>query len=256
MTVGGINNYLGAMNSMNGVAPASPVFDYKAAQQQAQATVDSFRNNNKQVQLLKEDAADFLKQYTNEMNDLNKTASNLTGGNLDKLLFDKDGKVTDKTVKDTTDAVQKMVDSYNDSLKMLNKNASRGTGVTNQIGRMADNPTSLEGMKMVGVSVNKDGTLALDKTKMAEALKTETPGQQKLVRDIIGGSSGLAAGVEKDARAGLRTPAGNLINNDLATMQSIKKDDPLRNLAMYSRNGGAFGMNNMMAAGALLNMMV
>ncbi len=256
--IGNVNNYIGAMNginSRNSVSAPSPVFDYKAAQQQTKSILDEFQAGNKQIKTLKDDSANFLNQYTNSMTNLSEAATKVSGTNLDKLLYDKEGKVTDETVKATVGAVQNMVDQYNDSLKMLNKNAERGSGVMDQITRMAGDPAPMASMKMVGVSVNKDGTLALDSAVMTKALKSENPEQVKLYKDIIGSSTGIAGGVQNDARAGLRTSAGKLIGNDLAQMQAIKQDDPLRSFASYAR-GGAFQLNNMMATGILMNMLV
>lgn len=256
--IGNVNNYIGAMNSINSrssVSAPSPVFDYKAAQQQTKAVLDQFQAGNNQIKKLKDDSAKFLNQYTNSMTNLSEAANKVSGTNLDKLLYDKDGKVTDDTVKATVNAAQNMVDQYNDSLEMLNKNAERGPGVMDQIARMAGDPAPMASMKMVGVSVKKDGTLALDKDVMTKALKTENPEQLKLYKDIIGSSTGIAGGVQNDARAGLRTSAGKLIGNDLATMQTIKQDDPLRSFADFAK-GGAFQLNNMMATGVLMNLLV
>lgn len=253
-----VNNYLGTMNSISSrsnVSAPSPIFDYASAQKQAKSILEQYQAGSKQVSSLKDDSAQFLNQYTNSMANLRESASKISGRNLDKLLYNSKGDVTDETVKATVSATQNMVDQYNDSLKMLNNNAQRGSGVLKQIARMADDPAPQASMKMVGLSVNNDGTLALDKDVMTKALKSDNPQQVTLFKDIIGGNTGISAGVLKDARAGLATPAGKLIGNDLAAMQAIKQEDPLQSFSSYSKSG-AYALNNMMATGVLMNLLV
>lgn len=251
--VGGINallsSYYTAPNSR--VNETYQIFDYKAAQQQTKQLIDEYKNNNTQVQSLKKDSADFLKQYTGSMNTMNTAAGKLANGGVDKLLFGKDGQVTDATVKATTDAVQNMVNAHNDSLKLLNNNAERGAGVVNQLARMVGDPAAEAGMAMVGMKMNDDGTLALDIEKMTAALKSETSGDNELFADIIGD---VADSVQSDARAGLNTSAGSLIGNDIAQMKQIQEEDPIRSFARNIR-GGAYAFNNQAAVGILMNMM-
>jgi len=106
-------------------------------------------------------------------------------------------------------------------------------------------------MAMVGMKMNDDGTLALDIEKMTAALKSETPGDTDLFADIIGE---VADSVQKDARAGLNTSAGSLIGNDVAKMQSIRDNDPIRSFAQSMRGGGAYAFNNQAAVGILMNL--
>lgn len=256
--VSGISSSLSAFysaNSYNSISASSVLFDYKAAQKQTQSLLDSYKSNNAQVQSLKADSAQFLDQYTLQMKSLQSSASKLLGDQLDKLLYDKSGQITDETVKDTVEAVQAMVDSYNSSLRLLNDNADRGAGVMDQIARMATDPAPAEAMKLVGVSVNDDGSLVLDAQQMTDALKTGNSDQLKLYKEIIGGSTGLALGVQKDARAGLSASAGSLIGNDLAVMQGIRQEDPLRSMASFAGTG-AYALNNMAAAGMMMNFLV
>ena len=253
----GINNSMNqyaAMNSGRSSSVNTRFFDYAGAQKEAQEMIANYKSSTASVSKLQNASADFLKKYTNGMTEQKTVADKVMGPNLDKILYDKDGKVTDETVKKTTEAVQAMVDQHNANLKMLNDNADRGSGVVNQIGRMVDNPAAAASMDMVGVKVNKDGTLALDTEKLAKNLKTEDKNQLKLYKDIIGGSNGIAAGVKKDGEAGLRASAGSLIANDLAKMQELKSENSFDAMSLYSRSG-AYGFNNMAAVGMLMNMM-
>ncbi|NLW80046.1 MAG: hypothetical protein GXY32_11660 [Ruminococcaceae bacterium] len=251
--VGGINSLLSSYYTQanSQVNSTSQIYDYKAAQQQTKQWVEEYKANNTQVQALKKDSADFLQQYTGSMNTLATAANKLAGGGVDKLLTGRDGQVTDETIKATVDAAQKMVDAHNSSVKLLNDNADRGAGVVNQLARMVGDPAASAGMAMVGMKMNDDGTLALDIEKMTAALKSETPGDTDLFADIIGE---VADSVQKDARAGLNTSAGSLIGNDVAKMQSIRDNDPIRSFAQSMRGGGAYAFNNQAAVGILMNL--
>ncbi len=255
--IGGIQSYMGMFGTgaSSSIPATSQVFDYKAAQQDAKALIAQYKTDAAQVKTLKTDAAAFLDSYTKGMVEMQSAASKVSGANLDKLLYDKSGNVTDDTVNNTVKAVQDMVDQYNSNLKLLNDNADRGSGVTKQIARMSDDPAPLSSMKMVGMDVAKDGTLTLDQTKLADALKTSSSGQRQLFADIIGGRSGIAQGVKNDAQAGLNTSAARLIQNDLAEMQNLGQENGFSTLASYSRQG-AFGLANMGTVGMLMNFAV
>lgn len=252
--VGGINSLMGNY-PQSALSSVSPVFDYASAQKQTQSLVNQYKTNNQTASKLKGESADFLNRYTVAMKSTAEAAGKLTNGGIDKLLRDKEGNVTEDTIKQTVNTVQKMVDEHNATLKTLNNNADRGEGVMKQMARMVDDPAPQAAMKLVGVSVNKDGTLALDTKKMTEALQTTNEGQLKLFSDIIGGSTGIASGVQKDAQAGLRASARSLIENDLAQIQSIRAEDPVRMMSTYTR-AGAFALNNQAAIGLLMNFAV
>lgn len=147
-------------------------------------------------------------------------------------------------------AVDDLVSSYNHSLKVLNDNADRGTGVTRQLSNVLRGIGSEKSMELVGISVNKDGTLALDKDKLTSSLQKDP----KLTKDILGGSAGLAQGAFQSARSGLTTPSSSLINNDLQNLHEERLNDPLEFMSMYSRRG-SYNMMNYSAVGLMLNVL-
>lgn len=257
----GIDSYLNAYLSpyaMNAGGTGS-VFNYQSVQgtarQQASELLNSYKTNKASVTSLKKDTAQYLDKYTLSMKTLDQSADKVRLENLDKLLVDKDGQVTDETVEKTVKAYQDMVDNYNSTIKLLNDNADRGPGTMKQLARMVTDPAPSEGMEMVGITVNKDGTLALDAEKMAEALKTENSGQLKLYKDIMGGWGGISDNVQKRAMFGENTSARELIMNDLSNIKSVQNENPFRE--MYdSFRGNVFALNNQAVAGMLLNMSV
>lgn len=256
-----IDSYLNAYLSpyaMN-AGSAGSVFNYGSvsgtAKQQAKDMLADYKSNQASVKTLKNDTAKFLDQYTLSMKTLDQSAEKVRLGGLDKLLYDGEGQVTDATVEKTVKAYQEMVDNYNSSIKLLNDNADRGPGTMKQLGRMVADPAPAEGMKMVGVTVNKDGTLALDAEKMTAALKTEDANQRKLYTDIMGGWGGIADNVHKNAMFGANTSARDLVMNDIANIQQAQAENPFK--VMYdSFKGNVFSMNNQSVTGMLMNFMV
>ncbi len=259
--VSGISNYqnysyLMYSGSVSGVSGVQRPGSYSSvAQTQAQSWLETFKSNNDKVETFTAESADFLKNYTTGMNELNSSASRLTNGGIADYLYDEQGAVTSETVANTVGAVQDMVDDYNSTLRLLNDNAERGTGVMDQMARMVDDPAPQASMELVGMSVNDDGTLALDAQALTSALSTENSAQLSLYEDILGGAYGVAAGVQDDARAGMNASASSLINQDIAQMQSIRNDDPIRSYAQSLRGGGAYALNNNAAVGIMMNMM-
>ena len=148
-------------------------------------------------------------------------------------------------------SVEDLVSKYNSALKVLNDNVDRGSGVARQLGSMLHGPASEEKLNLIGISTNKDGTLKLDKDKLAASLEKDP----KLSTDIIGGSFGVAQGMFADARSGLTTPSSSLINNDMQKTQQNVMNDPFQFTSMFSRRG-AFNMMNYNTVGMMFNMLV
>lgn len=254
------NQYRANMPQAGGATGGA--FDYNAALRQTNNSLNQYKNQVKETTQLRKDSAEFLKNYTKSMKTLDSAAGALRGANLDRLVGETsaEGKLSEENLKKTTDAVQSMVDAYNSTLRLLNQNAERGSGVVQQIGRMAADPTNQATMDLVGVSVEKDGALKLDVEKLAGALtgaaasdaKTGTSNQMRLIKNAIGGNTGLAAGVQFDARMGQSASAGSLISNDLAKLEQAAKNNPISFDNLYSRSG-SYNMMNMGAVGVLMN---
>ena len=249
--------------NMNQTKPTGSGFDYGAAIGQASALASRFESQVKESTQLRKDSAEFLKTYSKDMKTMESAANALMGSNLDKLIGqpDADGKLSEEKLKKTTDAVQTMVDTYNNTLKNLNNNADRGSGVMQQISRMAADPTTQQNLNLVGVSVQKDGSLKLDAAKLTGALtgaaasdaKTATTNRMRELKTALGGTTGLAAGVQLDARRGQTTSAASLIENDLAKLQQQSLNNPMTQGYLYNRSG-AYNMMNMGTIGVLMNM--
>lgn len=260
MITGGINSLMNSYNlsaaSTRQMPAVSKIFDYQSSQKNVKSMLDSYKKNTDTVKGLKKDTADFLTQYTKDMTQMNSAASKLTNGGIESMLFDKEGNVTDATIKKTVDATQDMVDSYNKSLKMLEKNRTRGVGIQEQESRMMELPAAREKMAALGISQEKDGTLKLDTEKLTKAFKDPNKLQVKLFSEMLGGPVGVAAGIQKDAQAGMNVSASRLVHQDLAKMQELRASNPIHEMYQGFKAGGAYAMNNQAAAGMLMNMLV
>lgn len=263
-TVGSDKQYGAWYEKLYGADKTSSVsasdFDYKAKQEEVKQRIAEYKQSTEKLQTLKKDSADFLTKYTDKMTKMGESAKAVQGQNLTKLLGDvSGGEVSTENMQKTTDAVQSMVDSYNDALTTLSGNTDRGSGVTRQLGRMQQSPAAEAAMNLVGVTRGTDGKLSFDKEKFTktvhEAAKADarlgSSARMDLIKDIVGGSSSIASGVRNDSQAGLNTSASSLIGNDLAKMQN--QQNPLNMNNIYTR-AGAQSMMNMGAVGLLMNL--
>ena len=190
------------------------------------------------------------------MKSLDASAEKFRGANLDKLLYNKDGAVTDITAKNTVGAVKDMVAQYNSTLNLLNKNADRGTGVVKQIGRMVSiDPASEENMAKIGLSVNKDGTLKLDEDKLESALKTEDPDARKNITNILGGRNGVADTIQSHTRYGSTMSSRQLVGNDVQKAKDLKQENPFYVLYQQTK-GNVYALNDMAYTGMFLDMKI
>lgn len=255
-----LNSYMNSyLMSSGSTSAASAPFDIASVQatakQEAASLLSTYKSNQAEIKTLKADTAKYLDNYSVAMKTMGQSADKLRNGGIDKVLYNSNGEVTDETVAATVKAVQDMVTNYNDTLKLLNDNAERGAGTTKQLSRMVTDPAPSASMKMVGITVNDDATLSLDTEALTSALKTTTPGQLDLYKDILGGYGGVADGIQKDALYGSNMSAQSLVGSDLAEMQTLQNENPFK--SMYdSFRGNVFALNNQAVTGLLMNMLV
>lgn len=148
-------------------------------------------------------------------------------------------------------AVEDLVDNYNDTLKLLNDNADRGSGTVRQLRNMVMGLGSEKSLESVGIHTNKDGTLKLDK----EALKTSLKKNPDLTRDILGGAYGIGEKAFSKGSSAITANAASLINYDLSEQRAESVSDPFNFMNAYSRSG-AYSSNNYYALGMMMNYLV
>lgn len=185
-------------------------------------------------QINKSESSEASKLYTNvksEASDLKKATAALTATG-DKSLFE----AKEKTVKDeetgeeTTvkevdrkaieTAVTDYVSAYNDLLTSANK--SNEAGIIRNAGYMQNQTKIYErGLEEVGITINKDNTLSIDKDKLAAA-KTDN------LKTLFNGSSSYAHFVSQRA---------DMITN-AATTAATKADK------LYNSSGKYYSSDN------------
>lgn len=111
--------------------------------------------------------------------------------------------------KKVTEAFGELIDSFNQAISVLNDNQNRGTGVAMQQRSFQQGIAPKDTLTRMGITTNKDGTLALDKATFEKRLRDE-PG---LSNQLIGGNFSIAQIAFNKADAALRTSADSLINN-------------------------------------------
>lgn len=158
---------------------------------------------------------------------------------------------SDVDSKKVSSALGNLVDKYNSSLKLLNDNYERGTGVERQLRNLVTGLGSEESLKKLGITVNKDATLSFDKDVFAENMKKDPD----LTRQLISGTGGLADKAFSKAMSGINVNSNSLINGDVESLQTESLSNPFTMFGMYSKSG-AYTMNNYAAVGMMMNYLI
>lgn len=164
------------------------------------------------------------------------------------------GKATVKADVDSdkiATALSDLVGSYNSSLKLLNDNYDRGTGVDKQLRNLVQGLGSEQSLKQLGITVNKDATLKFDKDTFAKNMKANP----SLTKSLISGPGGIADKAFNKGSSGMNVRSSSLINGDLMSAQEESITNPMNAFSSYSRSG-AYAMNNYAAVGMMLNYLV
>lgn len=247
-----LDSYLNQQQALNSLRPMQMVNQMMGPQrQQAQQTTEQQKQGVGGA--AQTGSSSFLRDYSSGVTRLATAADRLADGNAQDLLKGREGQATDQTVSRTVGAAQEMVSAYNDSLRTLNDNVDRGSGVVDQMARMVTDPAPAEEMASVGMSVNQDGTLALDTQRLTDALRAGDASQQRQYTETL---SNIADSVRQDAQAGMEADPARLIENDLAEArsQAADDDDPVGNYSQTVRGDGAAALSNQASMGVLMNM--
>ena len=156
-------------------------------------------------------------------------------------------------------ALGDLVDAYNSSLKFLNDNFDRGSGIGRQMQSLLTGLGSEQSLKQMGISVNKDGTLSFSES----ALQKNMAKDPSLTRDLISGTGGLADRLFNKASNGLNMSANSLTNyssvsgtsGSYGSSSTKSATNPFAVLGMYSRSG-VYNMSNYNAVGMMLNYLI
>lgn len=164
------------------------------------------------------------------------------------------GETTIQTEPDSekiVSGVSELVNAYNSSMKFLNDNYDRGTGVERQLRNLVMGLGGEKSLEKLGITVNKDATLKFD----ADTLKKSIKEEPDLVRSLISGSGGIADTAYSKAVNGINTRSSDLINGDMESMQSGTMSDPINMFSVYAKSG-PYTMSNYYAVGMMMNYLV
>lgn len=148
-------------------------------------------------------------------------------------------------------AMSDLISSYNDAVRFLGGNLSHGSGVAAQLNRFGNYLGADTTLNRLGITKQKDGTLALDKDKLGKSL-AEEPG---LTKGLISGTDGIAQNLFNKASGAMRANSESLVNYDLQEIDQQALYDPVQFMGMYSKLG-ATQMNNYASLGLLMNYLV
>ncbi|MEG2770286.1 MAG: hypothetical protein RR902_05660 [Oscillospiraceae bacterium] len=189
-----------------------------------------------------------IRNFQSQMTEMMSKSSSLRDG-----YFKPSASSTQKPDNEKTAvALDEMVKSFNKAYKGVSEKSNLGIGFAQEKRRMEYNTVSENAMKEIGISKNKDGTLAFDKTEFIKA----TEKAPEKVKETV---SRVASDIFSDATAGMNTSSASLLSNaknqnsqqNIFEQQSMSKDTA-QFLNMYSKSG-AYNMLNLGLVGTLMN---
>lgn len=148
-------------------------------------------------------------------------------------------------------AVSDLLNSYNKAVDFLGDNVDHGKGTANQLQSFERALASDQTLKKLGISVDKEGQLVLDKEVLTKSLREEP----NLTKDLLSGSNGLAQKLYDRGVGAMNTNSASLISNDIQAINQDMFMDPFQSMNMYSRSG-AYTANNYAALGLMINYLI
>ncbi len=193
-------------------------------------------------------AGNITRNYTSQSNDITLDTGRISA----KLKATGETTVSRQQDSDkVASAVSDLVESYNNAVNFLKDNADHGSGVSRQLRQLEGSLGSTSRLDRLGLSVQEDGTLALDEEKLTQSLKKEP----ELTKNLISGTNGIAQNMFSRASGAMRTNAQSLVEYDLQEYEQESLFDPLQFMGNYSRMGTT-QMNNHYMVGLLMNYLV
>lgn len=252
---------------VSGINRNSSAYDYQAIQAQYRSTPVSQRGESvitpvtpvkpvpaaRKSETAVNDSLSYVKSYSSAMTDLMASANSLQNSNTASSINQPGNPETDTAnAENIAASMEKLVTSYNKTYSLLSENQNRGAGTSGQLQKLGSVVSdSRQSLDKLGISVQTDGTLSLNKGKLLENVQKDP----EITKDLIGGAFGLAQRAYTSAQKGLSTPASSLIKNDIAKQQQNTVTSPTSFMNTYTRTG-AQNMNSYYATGMMFNTFV
>lgn len=157
--------------------------------------------------------------------------------------------------KKVTDAINNFVSAYNNTLNFLKDNSNKGSAISRQLENLKIPEIHEKSLNSIGININKDGGLSVDKKALNNALNSNIEDVEK----VLGSKYSVFSKIDKDINKALNESSISLIDGSLYNQASSNStiNDSFKNqinlLSIYNNNG-RFGMINYSAIGLILNM--
>lgn len=154
------------------------------------------RNAEKQTQLTRT-----LRDVRESYSDLKASAQTLVASSQNSVFYKDDSKAVVSAVQDFAEKYNDTVETLQDNSDILNKRLLKNLteAAHDNKARLAD----------IGITVNSDKTLTVDKDKLEQAVTTNL----SAVKNALGSAGGLASKVAKVATNTLVQPMAAMVNN-------------------------------------------
>jgi len=241
------NNYAGTQSSSRGYnLNAADVYGVRQGVAELMSSYDSARD-------------EFRSEFDSVMSGLSKSVKNLKSTNFnvgkdalsktEVTTTDKDGKTTNSTKLEMSKDLQKAVDnvkdlvsSYNDAVGFFKDNSD----VSKRIGRMsemfADTTYRASNYQSIGISVAKDGSLAVDEEKLANSIVSNPDKVSRILgNDGLAGKAQSHMNTANSQKDRLFPSVDSLFGKELKTAQ-VYTGSGLMRMNGYANMGNLFNM--------------
>ena len=156
--------------------------------------------------------------------------------------------------KKVSDAVNNFVSAYNTTINFLSENVNKGSAISRQIDNLKIPEIYEKNLSSIGISINKEGRLSVDKNVLNDALNNNIEDVEK----VLGSKYSVFSKIDKATNSALKESSISLIDGTLYSQtnsnSSVNHSLNQINLLSIYNNNGQFGMINYSAIGLILDM--
>lgn len=147
-----------------------------------------------------------------------------------------------KVMQSALSTVQDFVDNYNGSLQFFQENGEVSSRVNRMAGLFGDATYNAKTYESVGITVNVDGSLAMDAEKVAQAIVDNPDRVASIIGDGLANNAERHVDVANSQRSQLFPSAQDMFGDELST-------------ASFYTSGAYINLNAYSSLGNLVNMM-
>ncbi len=185
-----------------------------------------------------------LRDVRESFNDLKSAAQVLTASNQSSVFKKSDSSAIVSAVQEFADKYNKTVETLQDNKDVLNNKLLKN--LTNSAN---DNKTRLAD---IGITVNGDKTLTIDKDKLKQAISTNV----STVKTALGSAGGLASKVSKVATNALTQPMAAMVNSNNSVNQRTLHAQYQAQLSQYLNNTYTASFGQLYGIGGLVDTVI